>query len=61
MAPSDRWPHAIEELDAAIAADPGFALPYWRRALSHDALDEKLAAGADHARALKLDPSLADS
>jgi tetratricopeptide (TPR) repeat protein len=57
----DDYPRAIEEFDAAIEGDPELALAYWRRAEAREALGDLDAAKSDRARAVELDPDLADS
>lgn len=51
---------AIEAYDEAIALDPAYAEAWLGRAKSKAEMGDAAAAAADRARALKLDPSLAD-
>jgi tetratricopeptide (TPR) repeat protein len=57
---AERFADALVDYDWAVGIDPGWAQAYTARSDAHNAMGNTAAAEADFAKALELDPTLAD-
>ena len=56
-----QFQEALNDLDRAIAIDPGYAKAYSNRGVTRGALQQNQAAISDFSQAIRLDPRLADA